>query len=69
MVGQTPERIKMIVSGRVIDPALSLMTQGVKNSATVMVILLQDAGETLAWNINSTIKCIKVCHVKFLNLS
>ena len=43
-VSQPPERIKLIISGRVVDPDLSLMTQGVKNSATVMVILLQDAG-------------------------
>ena len=46
-VSQPPERIKLIISGRVVDPDLSLMTQGVKNSATVMVILLQDAGSQI----------------------
>ena len=44
MVNQTPEKIKMIINGRVLDPNLSLMSQGVKNSATVMIILIQDSG-------------------------
>jgi len=43
MVSQTPEKIKMIINGRVLDPNLSLMSQGVKNSATVMIILIQDS--------------------------
>ena len=42
LVGQTLEKIKMIVSGRVVDGDKTLMEQGVRNSAIVMVILLAD---------------------------
>ena len=42
LVGQTADKIKMIVSGRVVDGDQTLMEQGVRNSAVVMVILLAD---------------------------
>ena len=42
MVGQDRDKLKMIVSGRVLSPDLSLGDQGVRNSATVMVMLIQD---------------------------
>ena len=42
LMGQTPEKIKMIVSGRVVDGDQTLMEQGIRNSAVVMVILLAD---------------------------
>ena len=42
LAGQTAEKIKMIVSGRVVDCDKSLMEQGIRNSAVVMVILLAD---------------------------
>ena len=42
LVGQTADKIKMIVSGRVVVGDQTLMEQGVRNSAVVMVILLAD---------------------------
>ena len=42
MLGHTPDKIKMIVNGRVINSDQSLGEQGVKNSSTVMIMMIQD---------------------------
>lgn len=42
LVSQQPDKLKLIVSGRVIDQTRSLAEQGVKNNSTVMIMLIQD---------------------------
>ena len=44
LVSQQPDKLKLIVSGRVIDQTRSLAEQGVKNNSTVMIMLIQDQG-------------------------
>ena len=44
LVSQQADKLKLIVSGRVIDQSRSLAEQGVKNNSTVMIMLLQDQG-------------------------
>ena len=42
LVSQPPDKLKLIVGGRVLEQSRSLAEQGVKNNSTVMIILLQD---------------------------
>ena len=44
LVSQQADKLKLIVSGRVIDQSRSLAEQGVKNNSTVMIMLIQDQG-------------------------
>ena len=44
LVNQSQEKLKLIVSGRVLDQTLSLAEQGIKNNSTVMIMLIQDQG-------------------------
>jgi len=42
LVNQSQEKLKLIVSGRLVEQSTSLAEQGVKNNSTVMIILIQD---------------------------
>ena len=44
LVNQSQDKLKLIVSGRVVDHSQSLAEQGIKNSSTVMIMLIQDQG-------------------------
>ena len=57
LVSQPQDRIKLVSGGRVLDMDLSLAEQGVRNSATVMVILIQDTGGGDLNDWNNILKC------------